>query len=271
MNCLDPKRFISDRSYAIGKSLFVGAIVLILLAIFLGAKITTEVLSWENVSDENYPSNTISVTGVGEAVAVPDVAKFSFSVNEKGDSVDIAQNEAAKKMNMAIDLLKKGGVDEKDIETTGYNAYPQYEYSYCADYRDCTNQQKLIGYEVSQTLTVTVRDTKKAGELLSSIGTTGVTNISGISFTVDDVEKYKTEARIKAIESAKAQAESIAKGLGVDLDDVVGFSEDAGYYPQPYYEGGYGGDMMVKSSVAPELPAGEEKITSRVYVTYEIN
>lgn len=267
---LDPNRFVSDRSYAVGKSLFIGAIVLILLAVFLATKITTEVLAWKNVANENYPSNVISVTGVGEAVAVPDVAQFSFSVNEKGESVEIAQDFATKKMNAAIDILKKSGVEEKDIETTGYNAYPQYEYNYCRGF-ECTSEQKLIGYEVNQTISVTVRDTNKAGELLSSIGQTGVTNISGISFIVDDEEKFKTEARDKAIASAKAQAESIAKGLGVKLKDVVGFSEDAGYYPQPYYEAGYGGDMMAKSvSVAPELPAGEEKITTRVYVTYEI-
>lgn len=266
---LDPSRFVSDRSYAVGQALFIGVIVLFLLSLFLTTKIVTEVLAWKNVADENYPSNVISVTGVGEAIAVPDVAQFSFSVNEKGESVEIAQDFASKKMNAAIDFLKKSGVEEKDIETTGYNAYPQYQYDYCRGF-ECTSEQKLIGYEVSQTISVTVRDTKKAGELLSGVGQTGVTNISGIAFIVDDEEKFKEEARTKAIEAARTQAESIAKGLGVKLKGVVGFSEDAGYYPQPYYEGGYGGDMMVKSSVAPELPAGEEKITSRVYVTYEI-
>lgn len=267
---LDSNRFVSDRSYAIGKTLFAGVIVLALLATFITTKVITEVMSWSE--SESYPSKTVSIVGNGEVLATPDVATFSFSVNEKGESVEIAQDASAKKMNAAIEFLKNNGVEEKDIETTGYNAYPQYEYTYCADYRECTNQQKLIGYEVSQTINVTVRDTAKAGELLSGVGKTGVTNISGISFKVDSTDKLKEEARLKAIEDARNQAEQMAKGLGVKIKGVVSFSEDSGpYYPGPYYEGGYGGDMMsAKASVAPNLPTGEEKITSRVYVTFEI-
>ncbi|MFA7193592.1 MAG: SIMPL domain-containing protein [Candidatus Paceibacterota bacterium] len=265
---LDSSRFVSDRSYAVGKAIYMGVIVLCLLATFLFVKIVTEVIAWAD-GDTTYPSNVISVTGEGEVVAVPDVAEFSFSVNERGPSVEDAQDIASGKMNAAIDFLKGRGIEEKDIETTGYNAYPQYEYSTCRDYV-CVNEQRLVGYEVSQTISVTVRDTSKAGELLSGVGSVGVSNISGISFKVDDTEKFKAEARLIAIEKAKAQAETLAEGLGVKLKGVVSFNEESS--PSPYY--GYdamgGAEMMAKSSVAPQLPAGEEKVTSRVYVTYEI-
>ena len=75
---------------------------------------------------------------------------------------------------------------------------------------------------------------------------------------------------MEAIEKARAQADVLAKGLGVKIKEVVSFSEDSNPSYAPEY--GMGGDaMMAKSaSVAPELPAGEEKITSRVYVTFEI-
>ena len=262
---LDQNRFISDRSYAVGKALFAGVIVLAILGIFIAAKIVTEVVAWTE-GDDTYPSNVISVTGEGEAIAVPDVAEFTFSVNEKGESVEVAQGTATTKINSAIDFLKKNGIEEKDIKTTGYNAYPQYQYTTCTG-MVCVNEQKLIGYEVSQSITVTVRDTAKAGELLSGVGKTGITNISGLSFKVDDPEKFKQEARLQAIEKAKAQAEVLAKGLGVKLKGVVSFSEDS----SPYY-GGMGGDMMMakEMSASPQTPAGEEKITSKVYVTYEI-
>jgi uncharacterized protein YggE len=267
---LGSNRFVSDRPYAVGKTLYVGAVALCLLATFLFVKIVTEVIAWSD-GDTTYPSNVISVTGEGEVVAVPDVAEFSFSVNEKGDSVEAAQTIATTKINSAINFLKSNGVEEKDIETTGYNAYPQYEYTPCRD-AYCVSEQKLIGYEVSQTLTITVRDTKKAGELLSGVGSTGISNISGILFTVDDIEKYKDEARLQAIEKAKSQAEVLAKGLGVKLKGVVSFSEDSG---PAAYDYGMGGDARAEMSVSkvavsPEIPVGEEKVTTRVYVTYEI-
>jgi hypothetical protein len=264
---LDQNRFVSDRSYAVGKALFAGVIVAALLGIFIATKIVTEVIAWTE-GDDTYPSNVISVTGEGEAVAVPDVAEFTFSVNEKGESVEVAQTGATNKMNAAIDFLKKNGVEEKDIKTTGYNAYPQYQYTTCTG-MVCVNEQKLIGYEVSQTISVTVRDTAKAGELLSGVGKTGITNVSGLSFKVDDPEKFKKEARLMAIEKAKAQAEVLAEGLGVKLKGVVSFSEDSG----PYGYGMGGDGMMAKESAvssAPQIPSGEEKITSKVYVTYEI-
>lgn len=264
---MDLNRFVSDRSYAVGKALYLGVILMCLLATFVATKIVTEVIAWTE-GDGTYPSNVISVTGEGEVVAVPDVAEFSFSVNEKGATVEAAQNTASTKMNAAIDYLKKAGVEEKDIDTTGYNAYPEYQYTTCTGVV-CVNDQKLIGYQVSQTITVTVRDTAKAGELLSGVGSAGISNISGLSFKIDDPEKFKQEARLMAIEKAKAQAEVLAKGLGVKLKGVVSFSEDSGPYAY-----GMGGDarmeMAVKSSVAPQLPAGEEKVTSKVYVTYEI-
>lgn len=264
---MDLNRFVSDRSYAVGKALYLGVILMCLLAVFVATKIVTEVVAWTE-GDGAYPSNVIIVSGEGEAVAVPDVAEFSFSVNEKGASVEVAQTAATNKMNAAIDFLKNNGIEEKDIKTTGYNAYPQYEYTTCTG-MVCVNEQKLIGYEVSQTLTVTVRDTAKAGELLSGVGKAGITNISGLTFKVDDPEKFKQEARLMAIEKAKAQAEVLAKGLGVKLKGVVSFSEDSS--PMSYYgRDGVAEMSMVKSAAAPQLPAGEEKITSKVYVTYEI-
>ncbi len=265
----DSSRFVSDKSYAVGKALYMGVIVMCILSTFIAVKIVTEVIKWVD-GDKQFPSNTVSVTGEGEAIAVPDVAEFSFSVNEKGSSVEAAQKIATDKINKAIDYLKSNGVEEKDIETTNYNAYPQYEYSTCREYYGCTSEQKLIGYEVNQSMSVTVRDTTKSGELLSGVGATGISNISGLSFKVDNPDKYKDEARLEAIGKAKSQAKLLADGLGVKLKGVVSFSEDS----NPYMEYGMGGDgregMSIKAASSPQIPVGEEKVTSRVYVTYEI-
>jgi uncharacterized protein YggE len=128
----------------------------------------------------------------------------------------------------------------------------------------------LTGYEVSQNIDVKVRDTSKAGEILSGIGSIGISNVSGLKFTVDDDEALKNEARAKAIEDAKLKAELVAKNLGVKLVKVISYYEEN---DQPVYDGyGRGGDMVEAKavSVAPEIPTGENKIISKVSVTFEI-
>lgn len=218
-------------------------------------------------------TNTITVSGDGEVFAVPDTATFTVTVRERAKDVKTAQGTATTKMNAIIDYLKGGGVDEKDIRTSDYSAYPQYEWTQgvCRDGYCPPGKQNLVGYEVSHTLTIKVRDTDMAGELLSGVGSRGASEVSGLSFTIDDEETLQAEAREMAIEDARAKAAELAKQLNVRLVRIVGFSEN-GY--QPYYAYGRGGeaalDAVSSKAVPPALPAGENKITSNVTVTYEI-
>lgn len=245
----------------------------ILLAVFVAVKAINAVKEYANIGDGVYPSNVISVSGMGEVVVIPDVASFSFSVIEEGKDVLEAQNKSATKTNSIIDAMKDLGIEEKDIQTTGYNVYPKYEYTrtVCTEFSCPPSKQILIGYEVSQTISVKVRQTDKAGEALSKVGELGASNISGLDFVVDDMEKVKAEARAKAITDAKAKAKTLSKSLNVKLVDIVSFYENDPYLP---YARGMGSaeayDMKSASSVIPQIPVGENKVTSNVTITYEI-
>lgn len=218
-------------------------------------------------------SNTITVSGEGEVFAVPDRAEFSVTVREEAKTVGEAQEVATKKNNDIIVYLRGAGVEEKDIKTTSYNVYPKYEWQEikCVTYPCQSGKQELVGFEVSQTLSVKVKDTKVAGELLSGVGEKGASDVSGLSFTIEDEDTLKAEARAKAIGEAQKKAKVLAKDLNVRLVRVVGFYEDSGGY-QPYYGLGRGGDMVAMESKAsaPEVPVGENKIISNVNITYEI-
>lgn len=220
---------------------------------------------------------TISVEGVGEEFATPDVATFSFTVEAKEVDAVAAQNKSSETMKAVLDYLKESGVEEKDIKTQYYNLEPQYEYPnvVCTQW-GCppSGEPKLTGYRVSQNVVVKVRDTNKAGELVAGVGGKGAMNVSGLSFTIDDMEEIKSRAREKAIEDAKEKAEVLAKNLGAHLGEMRGYWENSdGGYPIPY---GMGAGMdMAKSESAmmprpAELPTGENMVTSRVSLTYEI-
>ncbi len=244
--------------------------VLVVLGLFLLMLTLNEVTDF---SRGNLPySNSITVQGTGKATVIPDLARITFSVTEAGATVDAAQTAATTKTDAALAAIKKEGIDDKDVKTVNYSVSPQYDYTQnCSPNGICqTRAPKIIGYEVSQSVEVKVRDTSKAGTVLQDLGTVGVQNVSGPNFGMDDPDGAATAARADAIKDAQEKAKVLAEQLGVRLGKVISYSE-GGYYP----EAGYGGDMGTMSvkaaSVAPTLPVGENTQTQTVMVTYEIN
>jgi uncharacterized protein len=251
----------------------VGAVALGLLALFLLAQTFKTFKEYRYVGSGVTANNVISVSGEGEVFAVPDRATFSVTVREEGKDVSDAQDKATKKSNDIIAYLKGAGVEEKDIKTINYNVNPKYEYSQgvCTQFSCPPSKQTLVGFEVYQSLEVKVQDPKKAGELLSGVGGKGASEVSGLSFTIEDEDELKSEARAEAIADAEAKAEELAAQLGVKIVRVVGFSEnEGGGYPLYYTKTALMADGRGGAEAAPELPTGENKIQSTVNVTYEI-
>jgi len=216
--------------------------------------------------------NVISFNGHGEVTAVADVATFTFSVTEEAATTVKAQDASAKKINAIMKYLKDQGIEDKDIKTAGYSVYPRYEYQNqpCSQYYCPEGERTLKGYEVSQTITVKVRETDNAGKLLSGVGELGATNISGVEFSIDDEEGLKRDARKIAIEDAQKQAEELADDLGVNLVRIIGFNETGNYPVYAMYDKAMGMGGGPEIAVAPEIPKGENTITSDITITYQI-
>lgn len=255
-----------------------GVAALGLLALFLLAATLYAFKSMRYIGSGVAASNTISVSGEGEVFAVPDTATFSVTVQERAREVKPAQDAATKKANGIIAYLKEQGIEDKDVQTADYSVYPQYEYTQavCPASGYCPpGRQVLTGFEVSQTLTVKVRETEKAGDLLSGVGSRGASSVSGLSFTIDDQDALEADARDQAISDAEGKAKDLAKSLGVRIVRIVGFSEN-GSDPY-YYARGASMDMALQANEtkaamppSPDLPMGQNKIISNVTLTYEI-
>ncbi|OGG49575.1 hypothetical protein A2704_07160 [Candidatus Kaiserbacteria bacterium RIFCSPHIGHO2_01_FULL_54_36b] len=250
-----------------------GIFAISMLGVFLLVLTLSSLKAYHYIGSGVTATNTISVSGDGEVFAVPDTATFSVTVQEEAKEVKNAQAVATKKGNDIIAYLKKEGINEKDIQTTDYSVYPQYDYTstVCREGYCPGGKQVLRGFQVSQTLSVKVRDAEKAGDLLAGVGSLGASSVSGLSFTIDDQDKLEAEARDKAITKAKEKAEALADALGVSIVRVVGFNEGGNgpiYYAKEMALGmGGATDAAVP---APQLPVGQNKITSNVTVTYEI-
>ena len=251
-----------------------GKTLVIISIVFLAVLTLGQIQGLRYIGAGVQPANTINVSGYGEAFGAADIATFNFSVVSEKSTVAAAQTDATDKINAITKYLKDAGIEEKDIQTTDYSVNPQYDYvaqactsGYCPGGR-----QVLRGYQVRQTTTVKVRDTAKAGDLLTGVGTKGATEVSGLNFTFDDPNKLQDEARGEAIADAKAKADALAKQLGVTLVRVVSFNENTGGNPSPMY---YAKDTAVgmggaEPARAPEISVGQNKVQSNVSVTYEI-
>ena len=212
--------------------------------------------------------------GDGQAALAPDVAKISFSVENTSATVGDAQAATTKQANAAIEFVKGQGVAEKDIKTLSYNISPQYSYpNPCQPGMLCpayTGAPKITGYQVSETIQVTLRNLSAVGEHLSGLGILEVQNINGPAFGLDDATAGYDAARADAIDKAQVQAKILAKQLGIRLGKIVNFSESSGGYPSPMYRFGMGGAADTKAASTPELPVGENTYNASVSITYEI-
>lgn len=224
----------------------------------------------------NHPGGqvaTISVSGEGEVTAVPDIATITITLRESAKTVPAAQKLVESKITKATEAVDKIGVDKKDVKTLSYNVNPKYEYTnpvYNGVYMPA--KQTLVGYEVTETVQIKVRNVDSVGEVIGALGTANVTEISGPEFTIDDIEKLQAEAKELAIKDAREKAKATARALGSGLGVVIQFSENTGgYYP-----------MYAKAGMAPmaqtedasnrvTVPTGENTIKSNVSITYSID
>ena len=230
------------------------SLLIAVLIFYFGVKSFNEM---DNISDRQ---NTISVTGKGEIFIKPDIAKISVSVEKEAVSIADVQKQATDAINKIVAFLKSSGIEDKDIKTTNYSIYPRYDY--------LRTGQVFRGYVVSQTLDVKIRKIDDAGKILAGATSAGANQIGGVSFTVDNEEAVKQEARQKAIADAKEKARQLAKDLGIKIGRLTNFSESGnGDIIMPY---AMKSETLGTGGPEPEIPSGENKVTVTVNLTYQI-
>ncbi|MGD0328790.1 MAG: SIMPL domain-containing protein [Minisyncoccia bacterium] len=249
-----------------------GIIVLLVLALYL---LSQTILATGNFGRPANPAtDTITVQGDGQATLPPDVAQISFTVENTATAVADAQAATTKQANAALAFVKSQGVADKDVTTISYNITPQYSYpNPCVGGMMCpvyNGTPKVTGYQVSETIQVTMHNLAAVGALLDGLGKLSVQNVSGPAFALDDPTAGYDAARADAITKAKTQASLLAKQLGVSLGKIVNFSESSGNnIVYPVYAMSSGA-AETKAAPVPSVPTGENTYNASVSITYEI-
>jgi hypothetical protein len=140
----------------------------------------------------------------------PDMATISAGVTTEAPSATEALRANSREMRRVIEEIKAQGVEEKDIQTSGISLNARYDY-------DRTNQRQVFrGYQVSNRVSVKLREIERVGEVLDALVEAGATDLSGPHFSVEDDAAALERARTRAMERGKQRAMAYANMAGFD-------------------------------------------------------
>ena len=206
---------------------------------------------------------TISLSGHGEVRSAPDLAFVTSGVVTQGATAAEALAANTKAMTTLFAALKQAGIAERDIQTSNFSVQPRYDFG-----NNNGQAPKLVGYDVSNNVAVTVRKIAELGKLLDTLVSSGSNQITGVSFDVSQPEAAMDEARKRAAADAARKAKVYAQATGVELGQILAISEGAGYQPPiPMVRG-----AMMKADAASPVPvaAGEQTLAVDVNISWEI-
>ena len=209
----------------------------------------------------------ISVNGTGSTTSTPDMAMMTLGVQRRAKSARKALSKNNKAMAAVLTALKGEGIADKDLQTSNFNIQPQYHYYKQSSSGD-QKQPKIVGYIVSNQLSVRIRDLSKLGEIIDLTITLGVNSGGNIQFMRENPGPAIAQARQKAMENAIEKAKNLTSAAGVGLGKIVTISESA---RQPRQFAMH--EMaMARNASAPAVPiaAGENSYSVNVQVSWEL-
>lgn len=220
-------------------------------------------------ADDSVRPGQISLVGQGQVSAAPDMARVTSGVVTQAKTARDALDANTAAMTQLVDVLKQADIAEKDIQTSGFSVQPQYVYSDKRDENGYTPPPRIVGYQVTNSVTVVVRKLDDLGAVLDKAVTVGANSISGISFDVSDTSAILDEARKQAVADALAKARLYTGAAGIGLGRIVSISETGAPQPQP--EMFKTVRAMAADSAPVPVQAGELTYGATVSVTWELD
>lgn len=207
---------------------------------------------------------SLNLSAYGEVKAAPDMATITFGVVTEAPTAAAAMAQNAERMNQVMAALRRAGIAERDVQTSGLNLSAQYDYVQ-------NEPPRLRGYQASNQVTVVINDLSKVGSTADAVVSAGVNQINGISFGLKDPTAAENQARQIAVRNLQAKAALYAQALGVPLGGIRSLSEGGGYAPPPPRPMYAARAEMAMDAGSTPVAAGE--LTVRIDITgvYDLN
>jgi uncharacterized protein YggE len=213
------------------------------------------------LADDNKLVRSISLSGHGEVRVAPDLAVVTVGVMSSAATAREALDANTKAMYAVMASLKEAAIEARDIQTSNFSVNPRYDYG-----QNNAQPPKVIGYVVSNNVSVTVRKLDSLGAVLDQVISSGSNQVNGVMFQVEKPEAATDEARKLAVADAMRKAQVYTASSGVALGQIMSLSEGGGYQPpQPVFK-------TMRAEAAADVPVaqGEQVLTVDVNITWEI-
>jgi len=204
---------------------------------------------------------TITISGTGIVKAPADTAHISTGVVSEAKTARAALEANTTAMGRVVGELKSQGIEPKDIQTSNFAVHPRYQQN-----KDGA-APVIIGYRVTNSVQINVRDLKRLGEILDRVVTLGSNQISGISFAIDKPDQLRDEARKQATQDAIRKAKLYTEAAGVGLGEILSIGENVVSHPPRPMMARMA--MEAKSASVP-IESGEQSIEVRVNIVWQI-
>jgi uncharacterized protein YggE len=237
---------------------------------FLSAALAVSVVSVSAVdvrAQQVQPSPRISVSATGTSSIAPDMAILNLSVLRRAETAREALNANSEAMAQVLAAMKEAGVEDRDLQTSNFNISPEYHYPKRASSGE-QKPPKIVGYTVSNSLTVRIRNLEELGTILDRSVSLGVNNGGNVQFTNSNSDAPVEEARKNAMQRAIAKAKTLTSEAGVGLGKIVMISEQNRGRPRPKAFARTA--RLEAASDAVPIASGENSYSVTVNVTWEL-
>ena len=203
-------------------------------------------------------ANTVFAGADGKLETAPDTAVVQFNIMAQADSARAAYEGASKQAEQVRQILRDNGIDPKSANISSYSIQPMYDYK--------SAKRKLVGYQVTTSVTLKLKDFAKIGPITQQLADTAVSESQSISYTLDNMDEAKSKAVEDAYRHARAAADSVARAAGRTVGELSYASVDTFENVRPPIVG----RMMAMKAEAAPAPT-EEFTPQTVNVTAHVN
>ena len=205
------------------------------------------------------PEARIIVIGEGSVSAAPDYARITSGVTARAKTAKEASDADAKAMAAILAALQSAGIEQKDIQTSRFSIQPVYTSP------GPNVEQRLSGFNVSNQVSVTIRQIDKVGDILDRLVTAGATDAGNVEFLHADPSKTLDRAREAAMADARRKAELYARAAGLALGGVAWITEDSAATA-------FAPKVAMRAVLPGSVPiaTGEDTLQVRITVGFEI-
>ncbi|MCB1742186.1 MAG: SIMPL domain-containing protein [Gammaproteobacteria bacterium] len=213
------------------------------------------------------PTPHVTVSGEGETALSPDMAILSLTVLREAPTASEALEQSNKAMADVIAAMRRERIAERDLQTSGFDISPRYVHPQRGASEP--QQPRIVGYVVSHSLSVRVRELARLGEVLDTAVQLGVNQGGNISFSNEDPSEALSQARTAAVKDAMARARTLTEAAGIRLGRVLEIREQSHVPgPIPMFQAARGAAMATAESVP--VQSGENVYRVTVQLSFEL-